>query len=164
MALQEEIGLYRPLRHQGQETLLNIIVTASLVFDEAHRLLSRYGLTESQLNVLMMLKFQSDDGRLNQTELGRMVLVKRSGLTGLIDRMETSGLVRRLSAPGDRRINLVEMTGKGRELLEKVQQPYFERIDEITCVLPENNQKNLCGLLATLREQLRGTGRKHKKT
>jgi len=103
MGLFQEIGLRKPLKHAGQESLLDIIVTAARLIGDVQDLLRPYGITEPQLNVLMTLKFQSDDGTLNQTELGNMLFLKRSGLTGLIDRMEKAGMVARTSDRGDRR-------------------------------------------------------------
>lgn len=44
-----------------------------------------------------------------------------SATTGLVDRLESAGLVRRVSVQGDRRQKLVEITTKGRELVGKMQ-------------------------------------------
>lgn len=54
------------------------------------------------------------------------VLAKRMGhatsaTTGLVDRLEAAGLVRRKSLIGDRRQKLVEITAKGRELVGRMQ-------------------------------------------
>lgn len=158
MPLQEEIGLRKPLRHRGQETLLNIIVTSSILMGEAQRVLSGFGLTESQLNVLMMLLYQSEDGRLTQTQLSRMLVVKRSGITGLVDRMEKAGLVRRIPDPADRRVNLIEMTEQGRDLLDRAHGPYFRRIEEVASALTDEEHDNLNAILERVRRQVRGTG------
>jgi DNA-binding MarR family transcriptional regulator len=54
------------------------------------------------------------------------VLAKRMGhatsaTTGLVDRLEGVGLVRRQALKGDRRQKLVEITAKGKELMERLQ-------------------------------------------
>ncbi len=41
--------------------------------------------------------------RLSMTELADAVLLSKSGLTRLVDRIEEAGLVQRAAAPGDRR-------------------------------------------------------------
>ena len=75
MSLCEEIGLSKPIKHKGHATLLNIVVTATLLVKEAQQVLRPVGLTDAQFNVLMMLKTQSESGKLNQTDLGNMLLV-----------------------------------------------------------------------------------------
>lgn len=154
MSLHEELGLKKPFKHMGQATLLNIIATSSLLMSEGQNILSGFGLTLSQLNVLMMLKYQSENGQLNQTELGSMLLLKRSGLTGLVDRMEKGGLVRRIPDPDDRRVNLVEMTDEGKQLLDKTEAPYFSRIEQITQVLSEEDHAAISLILEKIRNQL----------
>jgi len=44
------------------------------------------------------------------TELANAVLLSKSGLTRLVDRIEEAGLVLRASAPGDRRSLLIVLT------------------------------------------------------
>jgi DNA-binding MarR family transcriptional regulator len=44
-----------------------------------------------------------------------------SATTGLVDRLEAAGLVRRAAVKGDRRQKLVEITPKGRDLVGKMQ-------------------------------------------
>jgi len=157
MGLFQEIGLRKPLKHAGQESLLDIIVTAARLIGDVQDLLRPYGITEPQLNVLMTLKFQSDDGTLNQTELGNMLFLKRSGLTGLIDRMEKAGMVARTSDRGDRRVKLIRMTDKGKKLLASVEGIYFNRIEEIASALGPDEQKQLSALLERIRRRISET-------
>ncbi len=154
MRLYEEIGFNKPVKHKGHETLLNIVVTATLLVKEAQQILRPVGLTDAQFNVLMMLKTQSEFGTLNQTELGTMLLVNRSNVTGLIDRMEQAGLVKRIPDNDDRRVNLVEMTEAGDKILESAQALYFKRIEEITSVLSSNEDKHLCKILERIRNRM----------
>ncbi len=44
------------------------------------------------------------------TELASAVLLSKSGLTRLVDRIEEAGLVQRAAAPGDRRSLLIVLT------------------------------------------------------
>lgn len=56
-------------------------------------------------------------GRLRMQALAERVLLSRSGLTRLCDRMEDAGLIRRESCDGDRRGTYAVMTERGRALL-----------------------------------------------
>ena len=151
MSLKEELGLKRPFIHRGHEALLNILMTGEMLAKEGSRVLAPIGITEAQFNVLMLLAFQSDEGRMNQTELGNMLLVNRSNVTGLIDRMEKAGFVRRIPDPDDRRVNLVELTAGGRVVLERARKIYYNRIDEIMGTLPAGEQERLCRIMEAVR-------------
>src|SRR5207237_9693381 len=57
--------------------------------------------------------------RLSMTELADAVLLSKSGLTRLVDRIEEAGLVQRAAAPGDRRSLLIVLTPTGEKLLKR---------------------------------------------
>jgi DNA-binding MarR family transcriptional regulator len=54
--------------------------------------------------------------RLAMRELGDAVVISKSGLTGVVDRMARAGLVERIADPDDRRVTLVTLTPSGAEL------------------------------------------------
>ncbi len=53
-------------------------------------------------------------------ELAQLMRCDNSNMTGIVDRLEERGLVERTAAAGDRRVKLIALTGKGRELREKL--------------------------------------------
>src|SRR5437016_3806186 len=57
--------------------------------------------------------------RLSMTELADAVLLSKSGLTRLVDRIEEAGLVQRASAPEDRRSLLIVLTPSGDKMLKR---------------------------------------------
>lgn len=77
-----------------------------------HRL-EQYGLTPAQLFVFLAL--WAEDG-INLSELSDRVYLDNSTLTGIVDRMETSGLVSRRQDPANRRAVSVFLTAKAREI------------------------------------------------
>jgi DNA-binding MarR family transcriptional regulator len=154
MSLHDELGFLKPIKNKNHETLLNIIVTANLLIKEAQQLFRPYGLTDAQFDILMILETQSDQGRLNQTELGHMLLVNRSNVTGLIDRMENAGWVKRSPDSEDRRINLVEITDNGRKILESTKNLYIKKIGEITSVLSHHEKILLVEILERIRKKI----------
>ena len=58
MGLAKELGLPNPIDLENHETVMSVMVTAALFSKEGDRLLKRFGLTDSQFNVLMLLKYQ----------------------------------------------------------------------------------------------------------
>jgi DNA-binding MarR family transcriptional regulator len=73
-------------------------------------------LSPSQLSVLSTLESQ---GPLTPTELAAAERVKPPTITRVTGILEEAGLVRRKSDPGDRRSSRVELTARGRELIER---------------------------------------------
>ena len=69
-------------------------------------------------DVLQQLS-DGEDGRLRMGELAESVLLTRSGVTRLLDRMITAGLVVREVCPGDRRGYYAVITQLGLETIEK---------------------------------------------
>jgi DNA-binding MarR family transcriptional regulator len=159
MALGEELGFRNPVQYPGHEALLALVVTAGLLAKEGDRVLRPLGLTDSQFNVLALLRFQSEDGSLDQSTLGRMLVVNRSNVTGLIDRMERSGWVERLSDRDDRRVKRVRLTAAGRRLLERADRVYFQRVIDVMGSLPEREREQLARTLEKVRSALRLGGR-----
>ena len=74
------------------------------------------GLPLAWYDVLVQLS-ESADGALRMQELARRVLLSKSGLTRLVDRMEQAGLVRRGQVESDRRGALAVLTPAGRDRL-----------------------------------------------
>jgi DNA-binding MarR family transcriptional regulator len=87
----------------------------------------RWELSPSQFNVLNLL--HSEPGGLSQVELSRQLLMHRSNVTGLVDRLEQRGLVRRQEVPGDRRAYSVGLTPAGAALLNKILPHYYQAAD-----------------------------------
>lgn len=71
---------------------------------------------------------QVPDRRLRLHELAQEVVLSRSGLTRLLDRMETAGLIRREPDPADRRGAFAVMTPMGEAALLKTWPSYARGI------------------------------------
>jgi DNA-binding MarR family transcriptional regulator len=53
-------------------------------------------------------------------ELAGMMRCDSSNMTGIVDRLEERGLVQRTAAAGDRRVRLIAVTDRGRELRDEL--------------------------------------------
>ena len=71
--------------------------------------------------------------RLRMGELAEAVLLSKSGLTTLVDRMEEAGLVRREVPQGDRRSIDVVLTAAGRARFEAARAVHRRGIDQYFC-------------------------------
>jgi DNA-binding MarR family transcriptional regulator len=78
-------------------------------------------------DVLATLRDASDQ-RLRQVEIAERVLLSNSGLSRLIDRIESKGLVQRVQCAEDRRSLYVELTDDGQEMLSRMWPVYARGI------------------------------------
>jgi MarR family 2-MHQ and catechol resistance regulon transcriptional repressor len=99
-----------------------------------------FGLTESQIAVLEALKHL---GPLPQGELCRKILRSGSNLTTVVDNLERDGLVHRTRDESDRRIQIVSLTDKGRELVGRALPVHVDRITRTMAVLDPDEQLEL---------------------
>ena len=157
MSLEHELGLRRPVAFLGHEALLNIYFTATCIKKRAADFLRRFGLTDVQLNVMMLLKHQSgEEGGLSQAELSDMMLVNRANITSLVDRMEKAKLVVRTAAANDRRFNIVKLTDKAKKLFAKVDPLYSKEVTKTMACLKQTEQKKLIKMLERVRANITG--------
>lgn len=124
------------------------MATADAFLRESQRLFRPHGLTAAQYNLLNVVA-ESEEG-LSQRALGDRLVVDRSNITGLIDRMETAGWVRRRNHPVDRRSYLVELTPGGRKLWREVTPRYLAVISQVTAGLSGKRMREMVGLLRQL--------------
>jgi len=75
---------------------------------------TEHDLPLTSYEVLLFLN-DSPDGRLRMAELADRVLLSRSGLTRLVDRLEKRGLVGRAACPDDARGFFAVITDAGRQ-------------------------------------------------
>jgi DNA-binding MarR family transcriptional regulator len=127
-----------------------IVAAADLFLNQSQRLFRPHGLTAPQYNVLNVLACVADGKGLSQRELGDILVVDRSNVTGLIDRMEKCGWVRRADDPADRRIYRVELTPKGRKLWARIEPSYREVVAQVTAGLDAKQIQSALTLLAHL--------------
>ncbi|HEY9763590.1 MAG TPA: MarR family transcriptional regulator [Trichocoleus sp.] len=78
-------------------------------------------------DVLFTLK-EAPDHRLRLSELAEKVLLSRSNLTRLIDRLEKAGLLRRESCPTDRRGTYAVLTETGLTMQQQMWSVYSKSI------------------------------------
>ena len=76
-----------------------------------------HGLPLSSYEVLMHLA-DADGQRMRMSDLADMVILSRSGLTRLVDRLEREGLIARESCPSDARGSYATLTTAGRRKLD----------------------------------------------
>jgi DNA-binding MarR family transcriptional regulator len=80
--------------------------------------LVRQGVSMGHLHLMSML---DRHGELPMSRIAELLDVSDSNATGLIDRMEERGFVERLRRPDDRRVVLVRVSERGRQILTDIE-------------------------------------------
>jgi DNA-binding MarR family transcriptional regulator len=122
--LQDELKKKRPFDCPEQEAALNLARTSDRVQISFARLFRERGLTPSQYNILRILR--GEGAPLRCLDVAERTVAVVPGLTGLLDRLDRAGLVRRDRSAEDRREVLVSITDKGKELLAELDEPVLE--------------------------------------
>jgi MarR family 2-MHQ and catechol resistance regulon transcriptional repressor len=111
------------------KALLQLLRTADSIWNASRSFFAPWDLSPSQFNVLNLL-YGLPEG-LSQTELGRQLIVHRSNVTGLVDRLEKRGFVERRMLAKDRRVYRVALTSEGTRVMGEVLPLYHRNADEV---------------------------------
>jgi DNA-binding MarR family transcriptional regulator len=112
----------------------------SAVYAESGR---EFGITPQQGQLLCVLMAQP----YGMGELGSMLGLAKSSLTGLVDRSERNGLVRREADPRDMRAVRVALTPRGSTLAEQFYGETGRRIEKLPAGLSAAERDTLARLL-----------------
>lgn len=102
-------------------------VHASMVKALDAELERAHGLSLTSYEVLLYLG-ESDEGRLRMHDLASSVLLSRSGLTRLADRLERHGLLERRACESDARGSFAVITDAGREKLAAARATHLDGV------------------------------------
>ena len=107
------------------------------------------GLTLAEHDVLVELL--TAGGMLQMVEVARTLVISNSGVTRLVGKLESDGLMERVTFPQDRRATFARLTGKGVAALE-VSQKLFSRVlaESFSANLSDTDVRNLSRALGKL--------------
>jgi DNA-binding MarR family transcriptional regulator len=112
----------------GQMGIVTALVRSSFLVSAVYAEGSRaYGITAQQGQLLCVLMMQP----YGMSELGSMLGLAKSSLTGLVDRTAQRGLVRREPDPGDRRAIRVVLTEEGSALADEFYAETCRRVEHL---------------------------------
>lgn len=119
----------------------------SLIDKEISAYLRPYNLSLAKFNALMVIKHIGKDNGLSQIEIGRRLIVTASNMTRLLDKLAKEGLIERLSQKGDRRVNIIRITKKGTDILDKAWPGYYKKVLSLANLLEKNELKQAANLV-----------------
>lgn len=129
-----------PAVHELVDALAQLSFAVQLVLTEVA---TAHDLSLTQLRLLGILR----DRTPAMADLAAGLGLDRSSVTGLVDRAEKRGLVRRQPHPQDGRGIQVRLTAAGRRLLVDVSSPVVVRLQELLHPLSGRERAALVGLV-----------------
>jgi len=97
---------------------------------------------------LLFTLSEASEHKLRLYELAQAVLLSRSNLTRLVDRLEVAGLIQREQCPSDRRGAFAVITDEGFKMLDQMWSVYSQAIEKyFACHLDTNEVKFLVKIL-----------------
>ena len=92
------------------------------------RSFSGSGIEVTPIQVMLLFFLQQNNGS-SLTQISQGLMLENPTVTGLIDRLEKSGYVKRSDHPNDRRVYLVHLTEKGNKVAKKAL-PIVKKLNE----------------------------------
>lgn len=110
------------------------------------------GLTPAQFDVLATL---GDTPGMTCKELGEGTLITKGTLTGVLDRLESKGLIHRCRGASDSRQVFVSLTPDGEAVFNETFQPHLDYMAQFWNQMPPERQELLTALLGELKAAFR---------
>ena len=126
--------------------LLRVATDLSLALDAC---LSKHDLLQGRWWVLILL-MREEHLSSTPSVLAEKVGVTRATMTGLIDSLEQSSLVKRVFDKADRRSVIIQLTDAGQAKLDVVMPDYYRRLRQCMQGLDENSRTQLQHILGLI--------------
>ena len=136
---------HSPDEHLATTTVLTILKTATKLLSELQPVFVLHGTTASRFDTLDALSRLG--GQARPRDLRAAVHLSPQTLTGVLDQLEASALVRRRPNPSDRRSVLVELTSAGRDTLDRICPALIEIENDCMSILAAPDQRHLTDML-----------------
>lgn len=138
---------------------INLLQANRVVQDEMEeRLQAAAGLTLAQHELLWRIA-AAPEGKLRMNDLASLLLVSKSGVTRLVDRLVEMGFVERTACREDRRVVYAQITGAGHAALDRASPAHVEALERAFSV--HLGDSDVRSLRRALRKVLEGNGAWH---
>jgi DNA-binding MarR family transcriptional regulator len=141
-------NLERPdLNTRPMEIIGRILRIEFLAGVRMKRVFQLHGIDWGGFDVLATLRRCGAPYRMTPTGLYKELVLTSGAMTNRLDVLERAGLVERLPDPDDRRGTLIELTVKGKVLLDRAIEAHLQGEAEMVTRLSKAERKSLAGLL-----------------
>lgn len=139
------------------ECAMNLVHTGDMLVKRIADLLTPFDLSPASALVVSILA--DSESPLPPNEIAERLIISRATTTGLIDSLEKRDYVRRLPHPSDRRMLLIELTDRGRQIAKDFRPVVHQHQKKWLEGLSEEEQSKLIDSLHRLQAELLGSDR-----
>jgi DNA-binding MarR family transcriptional regulator len=118
-SLSADLRQGKPFDSLQQEAFLSVARTAAVLQGELDPVLAQHDLSLNQYNVLRVLRGAGENG-LCRNEIRDRLITRMPDASRLLERMEASGLIRRVRSTADRRLVNTTLTEAGLRLVSEL--------------------------------------------
>lgn len=140
-------------RNNSLEIITAIGKVSRLIDEFYDKFYKTFKLTKVQFRTMYLIFLKGEDG-LTISELSEGLNIKKPTATNLVYRMESNGLVKRISKEGDRRSVVLSLTENGEEIINRVLPSDEEFKLSILDFLTEDDKENLGKLMNAIEKEL----------
>ena len=113
--------------------------------------LSDYNITRSQMGILIYIQVaECKNIEANQVDIEKEFNLKNPTVTGIINRLEEKGYIKRVRSDKDKRYNKLELTESGREILNKGKRKAEENEEKLLKILTQDEVNELKRILTKI--------------
>jgi DNA-binding MarR family transcriptional regulator len=124
-----------------------IIVLAQHLEGSVEAALERHHLSLGQFDILGTLRRNGPRGGLTPSQLLGSVMLSSGGMTARLDKLEEAGLIVRTPDAGDRRMVVIELTAKGKRVIDAATATRFAEAEQSLPPLSPAERETLARLL-----------------
>ena len=126
-------------------------IVSNYMDKDMNNCLSDYNITRSQMGILIYIQVaECKNIEANQVDVEKEFNLKNPTVTGLINRLEEKGYIKRVRSDKDKRYNKLELTESGREILNKGKRKAQENEEKLLKILTDDEIKELKRILTKI--------------
>ena len=126
-------------------------IVSNYMEKDMNNCLSDYNITRSQMGILIYIQVaECKNIEANQVDIEKEFNLKNPTVTGLINRLEEKGYIKRVRSDKDKRYNKLELTESGREILNKGKRKAEENEEKLLKILTEDEMRELKRILTKI--------------
>lgn len=149
-SLKDELKKRGPFDSIEQEAMLAILRTSDLLENRLARLLREYGITQSQYNVMRILRGEAKP--LPCLEVANRMIQVAPAITRVVDQLLELHYITKTQSDADRRVFTIELTAAGKRLLKKLDTPVLDLHARLLGKIGKSDLKTLLRILQEARD------------
>ena len=121
-----------------------LLQLSCLIHHTLDRIAAEHGLSVIQVRLLRSLR----DREFGMFDLAQHLALRKSTLTGWVNRAESRGLVVRMASPADRRASHIHVTAEGRRLSRAIEEAVNAEIEKLVAGVSASDRDRLASVVS----------------